>query len=471
MRERASAAAVVSVLAGGLLAGALTVLGAETGPLVPLVLLAAAGVVLLALLWPLGAVYLAVLCIPLESVSARFGQGAFGLSPTEGIALIAAGGCVLHRLCRGGGSFRSPLTVPFVLLLVAHVPGLFFASDRFAVVKELVMWSAFFILFLAIVAAPGGTQRLAAALAASGAIVAAVAVVKTGGKAQFASDLGGFVSDRATGSFAAPTLLGVFIAMLIPLQLVYVVRGPRAWHRALGLVAVAVSLLALALTETRSAFLAISVAVAWMTLVWRPFRRFGIAAAVLAAVVLFTGLNPAPGVVNMATLRDRVASVSSTETYTAQLRLALWRETPRMIEDNLPWGVGADNFVDRAPQYGAVGPGGLPYTHAHDVPLTVAAELGLPGLASLVWIVLALAGLLVRAFKAPDERTRALGVALSASFLAIGVDGIFDYAFSDNAFFLTVILFAALAARVGRPEPATAENRAPAALGMDPMPA
>ncbi len=466
VRERASTAASPLVLAGGLFAGALAIAGAETRPLLPLLFLAAAGLVALAILRPLAAVYLAVLLIPLESVSARFEGGAFGLSPTEAVALVAAAGCVAHRLCRVGGSLRSPLTLPLLLLLLAHVPGLFLAADRFAVVKELVMWTAFFVIFLAVVANRGPTsQQLAVVIASSAGMVAAIAVAKTGGKSQIVSDVGGFVSGRATGSFAAPTLLGVFLAILLSLQLMFLVRGPTAWHRVGGLGAAVLSLLALALAMTRSAFLAVAVVTAWLLLVWRPFRRIGLPAAALAALILFSGVNPLSGVVDTRVLRDRLASAGSTETTSAQLRLDLWKATPKMIEDNLPWGVGADNFVRQAPKYGAIGPGALPYTHAHNVPLTVAAEFGLPGLAALAWIAIALTRLCARAMRSEDDADRALGVALSASFLAITVDGIFDYAFSDNAFFFTVILLGALAVRAGRgeivraPEPATTERK------------
>ncbi|HJQ85570.1 MAG TPA: O-antigen ligase family protein, partial [Candidatus Binatia bacterium] len=423
------------------------------------------GVVLLAVLRPLQAVYLALLLIPLESLSARFGRGTLGISATEGVALIAMGGWTLHRLLKGGPRLQSPLAAPLVLLLVAHIPGLFLAAAPFAVVKELVMWSAFFVLFLAVVSAePGSSLRLVKAIAVSGVLVAAVAVEKTGGKPQAVSDLGGFVNGRATGSFSSPVLLGIFLAITLPLQLLFVFRGSSRWSRIAGLAAVALTLLALALTMTRSAFLAVAAATAWLLVVWRPFRIVGLAIVAAAVALLLSGLNPAPRIVDLRVLRARVASVAASDTRSAQLRLALWKATPKMIVDNLPWGVGAKNFDKQAARYGAVGPGALPYTHAHDVPLTVAAELGLPGIAALVWILAVLARLCSRALRATDADTRALGAVLSAALVALCVDGVFDYAFGDNAFTFTVVLVFALVARVG------AGARTPALPAAVPLP-
>src|SRR6185437_11288892 len=105
---------------------------------------------------------------------------AFGLTPFEFVAVAAAGGWLLRRLAKGGGSLGSPVTLPLGLLLVAHLPGLFLADDRFAVVKQLTMWTVFYLLVLAALddRDERTPERLLAALAAAGAIVAAVAIAK-----------------------------------------------------------------------------------------------------------------------------------------------------------------------------------------------------------------------------------------------------------------------------------------------------
>lgn len=68
------------VIAAGLLAGALTIVGAETTPLYSVVVLAVLGVGTLALLRPIWAIYLLLVLIPVESISVAAGRGV-GLTP------------------------------------------------------------------------------------------------------------------------------------------------------------------------------------------------------------------------------------------------------------------------------------------------------------------------------------------------------------------------------------------------------
>jgi O-antigen ligase len=465
--QRFTGSNAVFGLTVGILGGLLAILGAEVSPLVPLGALAAIAIGTLAILRPIETVYLAVLLIPFETISFggaptasgtasdenitysnQFGQGV-GITPAELVAVAAAGGLLIRMLTGKRAPVNAPLVAPFVLLLCAHVPGLFLSINPFGVFKELFMWSMFLIIFLGVLSERGSvTERLALVIAAAGALVAGIAVVQNSGAQQVVSDAGGVVSNRATGTLGAPILLSLFVVMTLPLQVVFFLKGRNNWQRIGGGVAACLSLMALALALTRSAYLALAIITVWMVVAWRPFRRLVAVLSILGVVSIATGVNPASKVINLDVVIQRIESSTSTQTSTGEKRLVLWGQTLDMVGDHLPFGVGAKNYANVAPDYGAVGPLNYPYQHAHNVELTVLAQFGIAGAVALIWIALVLARVLLRALRAREEPNHSLAIALTAAFLAVATEGLFDYSFGDNAFFLTLMLLAALAVRL-----------------------
>ncbi len=436
-------------LSAGAAAGLLALMGIVTTPLLPVAAIVGVGVFVLGVVRPAWAVYLAILLIPLETASASF--TGFGLTPTELVLVTAAAGWLTRRLLKGGGSVSSSLTLPLFAVLLAHVPGLFLAVDRFVVIKELFMWSACFVLFLAMLADQDRhtTERLAGVIAASAAAVAVIAVAKTAGSQQVALQAGGIVTNRATGSFASPVLLAAFLVITLPVQLVFIAIGRSTAVRMAGLAATCLSLLALTLALTRTAYLSLAILAVWLMVAWKPARRLALVAIVLFSAGLLTGFNPAGSVFNPGLLVQRISSIGSTESDSASLRLQTWKAAPKMIEDNLPFGVGAKNFPRHAPDYGLVFDVGVP-SNAHNTPLVIASEFGVPGLIAVAWLVIAICRALTRSLRLTGEPEHSLAVALTGVFLALAVDAMTDYEYGDNAFFLTLILLAALVARLER---------------------
>lgn len=460
------------VIAAGLLAGALTIVGAETTPLYSVVVLAVLGVGTLALLRPIWAIYLLLVLIPVESISVAAGRGV-GLTPAEFVIVAAAGGWLLRRSIEGGASLRSPVTVPVIVLLAVHIPGLFLAVDRFAVFKQLFMWSAMFILFLAILSDEDRDtiKRLAGFIAASGALVAAIAVAKSAGSGQLALDSGGIVTDRATGSFTSPVLLGTFLMITVPMQVVFALRGRTPQIRLAGLAAVLVSLSAMALALSRSASVALTAALLCMCIWWRPARRAGLVAGVILAVLLVTKINPAPGVIKPDVIAERIATITSPDTKTAQDRLRIWRKAPEIIGDSPVFGIGPKNLPVRAAEYDLIFTVGAP-SNAHNTPLVVATELGIAGVIVAIWLAIAVGRMLVGALRFAGEPEHAFAIGLAVTFVALAVDGITGYSYTANPFAVVVFLLGALAARIERaatasppveePEPATEPQAEPA---------
>jgi hypothetical protein len=464
-------ASLLVALPAGVLAGVLGIVAAETSPLYVLVFLAGLAVMLLALLRPIAAIYLAVLLIPLEAAAtARFAD--FGVTPSELVIVAAAIGWLIARTARGGEFPNSVLIPPILALIAIHVPGLFLATDQFTVFKQMFMWAMMFILFLAVLADQGKdtTERLAGAIAATGAMVAAVAIVKSVGTEQLAAQAGGIVTNRAVGPFASPVHLGTFVIICVPIQLVFMLRGRTPLIQVAGGGAALLSISALALALSRSAFVALSAALIFVVFWWRPARKPALVVATVLVALLLARFNPAPGVFDTEVIGDRISSISSPDTKTAKDRFRIWEQAPKILEDNLPFGIGPKNLPVRAPEYDLVFPGGTP-SNAHNTPLVVATELGIPGLIVAAWLTFAVIRVLAGAIRARTDPDHSLAIALCATFLALAIDGVTGYSYGLNAFALVVFLLGALAARIERAArfevPAPAASR-PVARGPEP---
>ncbi len=477
LSPRATAGWAHYVFPVGALAGLLAIFGSETELLYPAIGLGVIAVGALALLRPIYAIYLAVILIPFETATAQSQN--FGITPTEAVLVAAAVGWLARRLAKGGEIPRTLLLGPILLLLAAHIPSLFLATDQFVVFKQMFMWTAGLLLLLAVVSDPDehATERLAGVIAITGAIVAAVAIVKSAGGTQYVQDFGGIVTNRAVGPFASPVLLGTFIALIVPVQLAFMLRGRLPLYRALGLAATTLSFGALALALARSAMVALAVACLWLVVFWRPARKPALGLAIVVLAMFVTKFNPAPAVFDTEVIEERISSIGSPDTHTAELRFQIWRKTPEMFIDNFPFGFGPKNLPVRAAEYDLVYLVGAP-SNAHDTPLVIATELGVPGLIAAAWLFFAVIQTLLGALKNRDPFEHSLAMALVATFLVLAVDAITGYSYGANAFFLVTILLAGLAARLWRqqrmsqPAPtAPAEEQDPPRPGLATPPA
>jgi O-antigen ligase len=420
---------------------------------VPRLIAAPAGPTLLALLRPVVAVMLALALVPLELFSVRV--GVVDLSATEVMFVVAGVGWAARRLAQATLPISSsPLLAPMCLLVAAIVPGLLVSSEQLLVAKTLAMWTAFFLVFNAIVdqCSRREVEWLLMTIAVSAALVGALAVTTSGDVS-----LGAFgeeATGRAVGSFGHPNILAAFEILALPGALALSLRGPSV-IRPFAALAGALCLMGLVLSLSRGGLLA-GAAAAGVLLLWAPFRRLVALAAVVVGILLVSGLSALPDSPEVDVVAKRLSSVR----YSAQgvnPRFQIWRTTPDIVADHPVFGVGANVFPEIAPAYGLISSrlGGA-YEHAHNVPLTIAAELGLIGLAALVWLTFALARVLWRACRAAEPRTKALGFALTASLVAFAVQGLVDYILRVNVIAATLFVLCGCAVAVTR-SPATDE--------------
>ncbi len=221
-------------------------------------------------------------------------------------------------------------------------------------------------------------------------------------------------------------------------RLLFDSRG-RAWAGA-ALPALAA---ALAVTLTRSAWVG-AAAGAGVVLVLRD-RRLLAAAPVAAA--LFLALAPAQ-------VAGRVYSIFDLNDPSNRDRLAMVTAGAGMLRDHPLTGVGPGQVETAYGDYRPDDAVNATNPHLHNVPLQIAAERGLPGLALWGWFIAAAALDLIRRLRATESR--ALTVTGLASLAAMLAAGFFEYNFGDSEFLMLLLVLLSLPAAAAGPPPRTA---------------
>ncbi len=147
-----------------------------------------------------------------------------------------------------------------------------------------------------------------------------------------------------------------------------------------------------------------------------------------------------PGVVIAlapASVTNRVYSIIDLNDPTSRDRVAMLQAGVAIVEDHPLTGVGPNQIERIYPAYrvpGAVQPSN---PHLHNVPMQIAAERGLPALASWLWFVITAAVGLVTLLRRSRHRTlAAAGLGGLAAALAAGF---FEYNFGDSEFLMLLL--------------------------------
>jgi O-antigen ligase len=423
----------VAVVLAAAVGGALTAaLAYATSPLMPLAAVGAVAVAALAAAMPLRLLYLAILLIPFKLYTIDVGDA--GLSLPEGLFVLSGVAWAARRIVGGHLPWTpSPLGKPYTFFLLTILPGLVVAAHPVPVLKMLVMWTAFVLVFQMIVtdARPETVRTILLTLAVSAAVVGLKAAFDPGtDQPQRLLGIGQVAEGRPGGSFEDPNILATFEALGLPAAVAFAL-GRNLVLRAVGAVGFVLIVAGLALSLSRGGFLAAAGALLVM-LAWRPVR-YAALAALAVVLVLQVGSGSLSGEVQQTSVvQGRIESVS----YAAaggDPRFGIWRATPEIIYGHPFFGIGANQYPVVSPRYGLFAEDlGGSYQHAHNIPLTVAAELGLLGLAALLWATFALARVLTAAYRRQRGFDRGLALAVIAAFTGLALQGMVDYTLSSN---------------------------------------
>ncbi|MDH2909656.1 MAG: O-antigen ligase family protein [Candidatus Eremiobacteraeota bacterium] len=254
----------------------------------------------------------------------------------------------------------------------------------------------------------GATMMFSGLLgAASVAFVVAIAAVLLHRPAAIYADQHG----RAVGSFILPGELAGYVLVIVPIALAVASLSLHPWLRALAAFAAASGIIALALSFSRTGWVAAGCSgIAYLLLVVRDRRRqrsLAVAIAAFTAVAVALAFN---------------AHHDPSENYT---RLSIWQTALGIVRRFPLTGSGPFTFGTiyahlRLPDGDAVA------YHAHDLYLTVLAETGIVGLLAMLAAWMRFGREWMRRFAAAKPHARILSGAIVAGLIGTLVQGIID---------------------------------------------
>jgi O-antigen ligase len=429
----AAAGVALASFAAGLLVTAASSRFESAGPVLMVGVPLAAGVTLWALDRPLVAVALWVVSLP---------AGLIELGPLQVVQVVAlgtAGLLTLHRLASGSAPLPWPPTVTWAAVLVvlafAATPS---APDTALAYRTVVSLAIGLCLALATVAACrglGDLRRLVHLLMAVGAVMCATSL--SSASELRASYGGGVVQNRAVGLFRQPNELGTFSAVLLMVSL-GVVLGARSRRERLGAAAtVLISLAALGLTLSRGAWIG-TVLAGLVLIAVLPQARRGLLLAgvpIVLAAAAFGVFRPSSPQVDV--VSARLGTIVDPAANPYDDRPAIYREAFRQIRLDPLTGQGPGNFPRVAVRSASASQNVRPY-HAHNVLLTVAAELGLPAAALVVGLAASVALRMARARRVLSGPDAALVLGIGAGMFAFVGQGLVDFTMRNPTIFLFV---------------------------------
>lgn len=456
---------VTFALAGALSGAALfTLIAYRFSPFVALGLPLSVAAVSVIFARPTLGIYLAVLAAPLESFNLSSG-GVANLSPPQILLILTGASAAAHMLLsRRRRNFGAP-HVAFAALIAVAATGIVFAPESFTVAKFVVMWSVFLALSVWITTAERHELRaLLPVIAVSGGILGLVAVLH-GGSQELVGG-GTRAINRAEAGFTSPNTLGAYLVMTLPVALVLSLRGPSALRLPM-LGAAGLTFAGVVLSLSREAFIGAAVTLA-VLLLWAEFRRLFTGLLVVLALFTAFNLNPLLHSQQFTVVQQRLGTIGSSQEKSTNPRIRIWRTTPSIIADHFVLGVGEGNYQLVAPQYGLYDVDGSVIPHAHDILLTVGAEMGLVGLAVFVWFL----GTVVRAARAALRPRRTpefpLVLGVVASLAGLFALGVFDYVLRTDVVMALVMLEVGVLAGYARLAREDSGGRAQATGGAAP---
>ncbi len=424
-------------VAGGLamaaIAAAETAIAYKVSPLVAVGLPITIAATIYFFYRPMVGVYTAILCVPAEALNLSFGS--FGLTPTKAILLLIGGVVLVRFLTVGHISKPHPAYIAFLLGQAITILGLLVAKDTFVVIKLWVTWSAFLAVSMLVASAEIRQIKIIfACLCIAGTVLALESIAH--GTNQTLVNGGRAATDRAQGSFTHPAQLAFWLLLSIsPTLILAMVVRPSLRPVVLG--AAALSIAGLLLTLTRGAVVGFAGSL-FVLLFWSRFRRFALALLALGAIYTAVNFNAISHSREISVVSTRLSTVSQGASAGGE-RLLIWKTAPSIIAAHPLLGVGAGNFYTISLEYG-LSEDGLPFEHAHDLALTIAAERGLFALALLIWFLAAVAKTGIDALRDRTSELYPYALGLCAALFGLFIDSFVDYPPSQDAVMATLMI-------------------------------
>ena len=214
-----------------------------------------------------------------------------------------------------------------------------------------------------------------------------------------------------------------FSGLLLPFALIFFARclqrGGSPASRWFDLLVAVLSVIAVVLSLTRSAWLGLAAGLAALFFIARPKLLFLVPLLLAILFVAPRGLS------------ERAFSIFDPSDDSARDRILMWKSGWAMVVDHPATGVGPGRVKQLYPEYRLPGyvmerPG-----HLHNNLVMLAAETGLPSLGCYLWFLFAFFRGALPLSRGGDPRRAALAAGAVASMVALFVAGLFEYNFGD----------------------------------------
>lgn len=427
--------------------------------MIPILILAAvtAAIVMACIEWRIAAPLLIVLAIPLGDRTIP--SGPLPLQLIDVVTGIVVSVVVVRRLLAGGTPLSLPwLALPLVTLPILAVVSTVQSVDVGLSLRQTVQIVFGVLLSLAVASSVvDDRQRM---------IVVSVFCIVGGGvclwgafdsEATRVLDSGSLITNRATGIFAQANELGAFAAVVTAMGLALTMTRGNRFARSAGYWGLAGGIGATVVALSRGSMVGIALAVVVFAVLLADIR---LRILTVASLVLLTLVIAGAGKVGPTSLQiagDRVATIVTGNENPYDERPAIYAEAQRQIRERPLFGSGPGSF----PIASGVGkqPGlslstaefhGLPVTvgadHAHNVLLTVGAEMGLLGIGLAVAFTMLLGSALLRVSRRAAVRNGQVVIAGLAAALSTFVgQGLVDFTLRNPIVFATLWLMVGLA--------------------------
>ncbi len=283
---------------------------------------------------------------------------------------------------------------------------------------------------------PDRWNRFLGLIAVSSVVSSGVAL---GQVAVFGVDL----EHRAPGVFSHYMTFAGWTMAVVLILVGEVLKGkePRRLRWVIPILGLHVSVLSLSLT--RNAWVGIAVALGLAALVWRSRTMLMVPLVVVVAVAVLPSA-----------VRDRVISITDLEQPANRDRVAMIEAGTAMISDH-PWvGVGPEMVKELYPDYRRPGAVRDRVSHLHCNPVHIAAERGLPALATYGLLLVIFGVSVVRGLKDPDHPAPAALASCLLAVVGLTVAGLFEYNWGDSEIWIVTLFVLAVPAALEAGSPA-----------------